>query len=306
MVRVLRYPRLCVTACVGVLITAVLRDLCVSAGLDGWARVLLVITLALLLVCFALMSCRFFVDETGVGIGSLWRVRRAQWHELSSLGVLCCNSRRAYLYGLYRSSPDFLQLLHRAPHCGSGGFVVPTSRRLVSAVITLSPDEVNFSPVSRKRPAMRLRPLWHQALLYTLVFLPTAAVAVGTGVLMLVRASVTAQIMPMAGLTLCAMMLFYTSGFLLYRALIAVITCPCISEEGVRAGMGIFMPWEDVRFGYVHRMGHVSGMFLLSQPLDEAGKRGAPPMLCLSVPDTSTLLLAYLTYCPHASKGMDA
>jgi len=72
----------------------------------------------------------------------------------------------------------------------------------------------------------------------------------------------------------------------------------------VRAGFGVYMAWEDVHFGYVHRRAQVSGMFLLSQPLETVGKRGQKAVCCLSLPDTSTLLLAYLTYCPYAEKGI--
>ena len=85
---------------------------------------------------------------------------------------------------------------------------------------------------------------------------------------------------------------------------VAVTTCPWINEEGVRAGVGVYMPWEDVHFGYVHRRAQVSGMFLLSQPLETAGRHGEQAVYCLSLPDTSTLLLAYLTYCPYAEKGI--
>ena len=48
MTRVLRYPRLCALACVSALACAIGRDLCVSSQADGWARVLLVMTLVLL------------------------------------------------------------------------------------------------------------------------------------------------------------------------------------------------------------------------------------------------------------------
>ena len=127
MVRVLRYPYLTGLTCLCAVSCAVARDLCVGAGLLGWARVLLICTFVLLGLCFSLLSCRFFVDELGVGVGFLLRVRRTAWHELASVGVLSCNSRRTYLYGLYTHSTGFLELLHRAPGCGSWGFVVPTS-----------------------------------------------------------------------------------------------------------------------------------------------------------------------------------
>ena len=106
------------------------------------------------------------------------------------------------------------------------------------------------------------------------------------------------------GLTLAACGMFAAGLFLLYRAIVAVTTCPWINEEGVRAGVGVYMPWEDVHFGYVHRRAQVSGMFLLSQPLETAGRHGEQAVYCLSLPDTSTLLLAYLTYCPYAEKGI--
>ena len=101
MVRVLRYPYLTGLTCLCAVSCAVARDLCVGAGLLGWARVLLICTFVLLGLCFSLLSCRFFVDELGVGVGFLLRVRRTAWHELASVGVLSCNSRRTYLYGLY-------------------------------------------------------------------------------------------------------------------------------------------------------------------------------------------------------------
>lgn len=303
MIRVLRYPRLCAVCCVGVLASAVARDLCVSGGLDGWARVLLVVTLALLAMSIALISCRFFVEDTGVGVGFLLRVQRTPWNELTSLGILCCNSRRTYLYGLYRDSPGFLQLLHHAPYCGMWGFVVPTSRRLISAVLSACPEEIDFSHIPQRRQKERLRILWHQAALYAVVMVPVSVVAFFTGALMLVNASRVSSFALVVGFTLGACALFGAGGLLLYRVMISATTCTRFNEEGVRAGIGMYIPWEEVHFGYVHRMGHVSGMFLLSQPLENAGKRGQPPIRCLSLPDTSTLLLAYLTYCPHAEKG---
>lgn len=142
---------------------------------------LLICTFVLLGLCFSLLSCRFFVDELGVGVGFLLRVRRTAWHELASVGVLSCNSRRTYLYGLYTHSTGFLELLHRAPGCGSWGFVVPTSRRLVSAVLDLCPEEINFTPAPRKHPVNPLRPLWHQAAMYMLLLIPGGALAFFTG-----------------------------------------------------------------------------------------------------------------------------
>lgn len=303
MTRVLRYPRMSAAFCAGVLSCAVARDLCVSAGQDGWARVLLVVTLVLLAVSLTLLSCRFFVEDEGVGVGFLLRVRRTAWQDLCSLGVMCCNSRRMYLYGLYGPT-DFLQMLHRAPQCGKWGFVVPMSRRLISAILNRCPYEVDFSHIPRHKPHGRMRMLWHQAALYTVVMVPGAALAFVTGAAMLVRASRLEVFVSVLGLTLCACLLFAMGAFLLYRAALAVLLCPRIGEEGVRAGLGLYMPWPEIHFGYVHRMGQVSGMFLLSQRLEKTGKRDTPPMVCLSLPDTSTLLLFYLTYCPYAEKGM--
>ena len=59
-------------------------------------------------------------------------------------------------------------------------------------------------------------------------------------------------------LTLAACGMFAAGLFLLYRAIVAVTTCPWINEEGVRAGVGVYMPWEDVHFGYVHRRAQVA------------------------------------------------
>ena len=128
MTRVLRYPFLSAVSCLSALACAIARDICVGEGLTGWARVLLVMTFVLLALCFMLLSCRFFVDESGVGVGFLLRIRRTSWDALASVGVLSCNSRRTYLYGLYHDSPGFLELLHCAPACGYWGFVVPTSK----------------------------------------------------------------------------------------------------------------------------------------------------------------------------------
>ena len=175
MVRVLRYPYLTGAACLCAISCAVARDLCVGKGLLGWSRVLLVCTFVLLGLCFALLSCRFFADELGVGVGFLLRVRRTPWHELASVGVLSCNSRRTYLYGLYQGSNGFLELLHRAPGCGSWGFVVPTSRRLISAVLDLCPETIDFAPAPRKHPVNPLRPLWRQAAMYMRLHIPGAA-----------------------------------------------------------------------------------------------------------------------------------
>ena len=105
MTRVLRYPFLSAVSCLSALVCAIARDICVGEGLAGWARVLLVMTFVLLALCFMLLSCRFFVDESGVGVGFLLRIRRTPWDALASVGVLSCNSRRTYLYGLYHDSP---------------------------------------------------------------------------------------------------------------------------------------------------------------------------------------------------------
>ena len=209
MVRVLRYPYLTGAACLCAISCAVARDLCVGKGLLGWSRVLLVCTFVLLGLCFALLSCRFFADELGVGVGFLLRVRRTPWHELASVGVLSCNSRRTYLYGLYQGSNGFLELLHRAPGCGSWGFVVPTSRRLISAVLDLCPETIDFAPAPRKHPVNPLRPLWRQAAMYMLLLIPGAALAFFTGAMMLLRASELALPLSVVGLTL---------AFLLIRA----------------------------------------------------------------------------------------
>ena len=304
MTRVLRYPFLSAVCCLSALACAVARDICVGEGLSGWARVLLVMTFVLLGLCFTLLSCRFFVDEGGVGVGFLLRVRRTSWDDLASMGVLSCNSRRTYLYGLYHDSPGFLEMLHRAPGCGRWGFVVPTSRKLVRAVVAFCPQEIDFTPAPKTHSVNPLRPLWHQAAVYLLMLIPGAALAFFTGTMMLLRASELPGALSVVGLTLAACAMFAAGLFLLNRAAVYVTACPCINEEGVRAGFGMYMSWEDVHFGYVHRRAQVSGMFLLSQPLETVGKRGQKPVYCLSLPDTSTLLLAYLTYCPYAEKGI--
>ena len=141
MTRVLRYPRLSALSCITVMLCALGRDACVSAGLAGWAQVLLIITIALTCVCMALFSCRFFVDEVGIGVGFLLRVRRTAWEDVASFGLLCCNSRRRYFYGMYRGATDFINLIHRAPQCGSWGFVVPASRKLIRAVDQVLTDQ---------------------------------------------------------------------------------------------------------------------------------------------------------------------
>ena len=303
MTRVLRYPRLSALSVVAVMACALGRDACVSASLQGWAQVLLVATLALLPLCIALLSCRFFVDEGGVGVGFLFRVRRTPWKDLAALGLLCCNSRRRYFYGMYHSSTDFINLIHRAPQCGSWGFVVPVSNRLIRAITQFCPFDVNLSAIPRTKHNLRLRIQWHQAAVQTAILLPSAALTFVTGALMLIRAS--GQSSGVLSGTLLSLSLFTAGLMLLSRLTNTVSTCPRFSEEGVGAGRGVYLPWADVRFGYVHRIAQMSGLFLLSQPLETAQRRGAPPILCLSMPDTRTILLAYLTYCPHANQGID-
>lgn len=304
MTRVLRYPRLSALLCAMTIACALGRDLCVSASQSGWAQVLLIATLALLALSIAAMSSRFFVDERGVGVGFLLRARRTDWEDLASFGVLYCNSRRRYFYGMYRGRTDFLNLLHRAPQCGSWGFVVPVSDRLMRAVLRNCPLQVDLSPMPAYERKGRVRAQWHQAALYILVLIPGAAIAFLTGALMLLQADGQTAPASAAGLTLGAMALFAAGLALVYRVFNTIMTCPGFNETGVCAGRGLYIPWENVHFGYVHRVAKMSGMFLLSQPLEAVTRRGAPPILCLSMPDTSTLLLAYLTYCPHADKGL--
>lgn len=304
MTRVLRYPRVSALLCTATIACALLRDVCVSASQDGWAQVLLIATAALLALTLTLMSCRFFVDHRGVGVGFLLKSRRTDWEDIASFGILYCNSRRRYFYGMYRGRTDFLDLLHRGPYCGPWGFVVPVSDRLMRAVLMNCPIQVDLSPMPPYKREGRLRAQWHQAALYVLVMLPVAALALLTGTLMLLQAAVQADIVSTAGLTLGAMTLYGAALILVYRVFNTMMTCPGFNETGVCAGRGLYIPWENVRFGYVHRIAKMSGMFLLSQPLDVVTRRNAPPILCLSMPDTSTMLLAYLNYCPYADKRL--
>ena len=304
MLRVLRYPRNTAIACALTLLCAVARDMSAGAGLAGWSRVLLVVTLAMVALCLVLLSCRFFVDESGVGVGFLLRENHAKWDELAALGVLCCNSRRPYLYGLYRSSPSFLKMLHRAPRCGSWGFIVPLGRRLMKEIALRCPYEVDFSPIPHPKRARKLRAQWHQAALYALAMIPGIAVAFLTCALMLLYAAQQATLAAAAVPTLGAMALAAAGLFLLYRMAMSFLLCPGINETGVCSGALLYMPWEAVHFGYVHRIARMSGLFLLSRPLSDTDRRGAPPVVCFSMPDTSTVLLAYLTYCPNAPREM--
>lgn len=303
MTRVLRYPRLSAAACVAAVACALARDFCVSAALTGWAWVMLVATIALLALCVALLSCRFFVDEVGIGVGFMLRVRRTPWEDIASFGLLCCNSRRRYFYGMYHGATDFINLIHRAPQCGNWGFVVPVNRKLMRAISLYCPFDVDLSPVSRPKRSKRLRAQWHQAAIHSAIMLPAAGVAFVTGTLMMIQSAQSGRYS--LSLPLLALALYLAGMTLLYRMTNTITTCPGFNEQGVCAGMGLYLPWEEVRFGYVHRLAQMSGLFLLSQPLEIVNKRGAPPILCLSMPDTTTMILAYLTYCPHTNKGMD-
>lgn len=297
--RALRYPRLSVCACILTILCALGRDACVNAVYSGWAQVLLFATLLGLGSCFALMSSRITVDEMGIGVGFLLNIRYAAWDELSALGVLACNSHRLYLYGMYRGHVDFVNLLHCAPRCGTWGFVAPLSKKLAGAVKAYCPYPVDLTAMERKKRPAGLRTLWHQTALYALAMIPAAALAFVTCAAMVVYGVVSG--VSFAG-TLCAAALLAAGVLLVKRTLTTLETCPAISEEGVAIGRGVYMAWEDVRFAYVHRTGKISGLFFLSRSLEEVSRLGAPPILCLSMPDTSTLLLAYLMYCPHAPK----
>lgn len=302
MVRVLRYPALTAAAAAASVVCALARDWCLPLS-AGWARMLLAASMLLLAAAVMLLSCRFFVDEHGVGVGFLLRVRRTPWRDLKALGVLRCNSRRRYLYGMYGGATDFLTLLHRAPHCGDWGFVAPLTDRLEAAVEMCCPYKVCLQGGSIPARPVRQRPLWQHAALSLLVLLPLAAAAFVMAGLTVTRAAAEHTAAAAWGATAGALLLCCAGVLLLSRARIAVAACPCISEEGVSAGRWLYLPWSEVRFAYGRRTAEGSGLFLLSQPLEAANHHGCPPLLCLSLPDTSTLLLAYLTYCPYAQKG---
>jgi len=305
MTRVLRYPRMSAILCTLTIACALARDYCISASLYGYSLPLLYATLFLLLACFALLSCRFFVDEVGVGVGFLFRVRRTPWKDIASFGILYCNSSRRYLYGMYRGHTDFLNLLHRAPACGPWGFIVPLERKLLAAVCHHCPFEMDLSPIPSQKRKGRLRRQWHQAAFYALTMLPCAALAFITGCMLFLRSAHVHAHTAVMLMVLCALLLLAAGFSLVYRVVNTALTCPAFSEEGVCTGRGLYLDWENVRFGYVHRIARISGMFMLSRPHYEMQRRGAPPVVCLSMPDTTTLLLAYLTYCPHAEKGAE-
>ena len=180
MVRVLRYPRLCTLCCMGAMIAAVARDLCLGHGLSGWGNVLLTATLILLAAGAVLLSCRFLVDPQGVGVGFLLHVRRTAWTDLSAFGPLCCNSRRLYLYGLYSGHPDFLHMLHKAPRCGDWGFVVPVSKKLAAGVCAYCPFELDLYTGMQRRRRKGLRPVWHHAAITMLTSLAVSGAATFT------------------------------------------------------------------------------------------------------------------------------
>ena len=303
MTRALRYPRLTAAACAAAIVCAMVRDACIAAGLSGWGHVMLIATIVLLALGVMLLSCRFFVDEVGVGVGFLLRVRRTTWEDIASFGLLCCNSRRRYFYGMYEGETDFINLIHRAPQCGSWEFVVPVNRKLQRAVSMYCPFPVDLAPHAGQKRQGRLRAQWHQAAVHSAILLPGALVALVTGTLMLMQSANSGR--ASIALPLLAMGLYLAGVTLLYRLSSTLSTCPGFNEQGVCAGRGVYLPWDHVRFCYVHRIAQMSGLFLLSQPLETMHRRGAPPMYCLSMPDTRTMLLAYLTYCPYASKGME-
>lgn len=302
MTRVMRYPRMAALLWALAFLAALLRDLCIGASLSGWAAVLMTVTAVLMIAAFAVMSCRFLVDEQGVGVGFLLRMHRTDWEDIASFGVLYCNTRRRYVYGMYRGGTDFLSLLHHAPVCGPWGFVVPASTKLLSAILRYCPFEVKIDPLPADEREGRLRALWHQAAVYAALMIPSAALSFLTAGAMLVYAADAPRGDSAFYAALGAMALAAAGAALLYRASCAAATCPAFSEEGVCAGRGLYLSWDKVRFGYVHRIRGLSGMFMLSRPLDEMRSRGADPIFCLSVPDTTTMVLAYLTYCPHAQK----
>lgn len=306
MVRVLRYPRLCALCCAGAFAAAIARDLSLGGDHPGSKSVLLTLTLILLLSGLCLLSCRFLIDHEGVGVGFLFSVRRTKWADLHALGTLCCNSRRVYLYGLYRTSPDFLHMLNRAPRCGPWGFVVPMSGKLAAGVSACCPHGIDPYTGIRRRREKGMRPIWHHALLYTLSSFATAGVAALSSGALLYRALEQNAFSSSAALTLGSAAFAYFALQLLYRGVISLQTCPHISENGVSAGRALYLSWDEVRFGYVHRMGRVSALYLLSEPQNDMTLKGGPPVRCLSMPDTSTLVLAYLNYCPHASKAVEA
>lgn len=298
-VRALRYPRLSVLACALTLAAALGRDACIGAGLDGWSRILLYATFLGLACCFMLMSSRIIIDDMGIGIGFLLSVRHANWDELAALGALCCNSGRMYLYGMYRGHTEFVYLLHQAPRCGSWGFVAPLNEKLAGALRRHCPYPVDLSPVEIKKRPAGMRLLWHQTAAYALLMIPAAVVAFLTGGAMLVYSAGKGGTLSLA---LGAAVMLSAGVFLIKRTMTTLMTCPAISEAGVCIGRGLYMPWEEVRFAYIHRIGQISGLFLLTRELGDVSRHGTPPVLCLSMPDTSTVLLAYLTYCPHAPK----
>lgn len=303
MARRLRYPRMCALGCLLTMLCAFGRDACIDAQLHGWAQMLLLCTLLGLGCCFVLMSCRIVVDETGIRVGFLLRSRHAAWDELAALGALCCNSHRMYLYGMYRGNADFVHLLRLAPRCGEWGFVAPLNKKLAEAVKTYCPYPVDLTPIPKTPRPAGLRTLWHQAALYMLIMLPTAAIALITCALMLMQGAHEGASLPLAG---GALAMLLAAALLLHRGVDTFLTRPSISEDGAGIGKGVYMPWEEIRFGYVQRMGYMSSLFFLSRPLEDVSRLSAPPVMCLSMPDTTTLLIAYLTYCPHAPKGMEA
>ena len=80
MIRVLRYPRLSALFFAASLGSAMARDACMNAGLEGWAQAFLAATIVALGGALTLFSCRFVVGEWGVGVGFLLHMRRRPRH----------------------------------------------------------------------------------------------------------------------------------------------------------------------------------------------------------------------------------
>jgi len=299
MVRSLRYPYLSALACASTVLLALGRDTCLGAGYEALAQMLLFATVLGLGCCFVLMSCRIAVDEMGISVGYLLNMRYAGWDELAALGQITCNGRRPYLYGMYKGRAEFVHLLHRAPRCGPWGFVAPLNAKLSEAIGRYCPYPVELSPVPKTVRPKGMRPLWQQTAFYAVILIPAALFSFATSWAMIVYGVEKEASFWVAAV---AALVFAAGVLLVKRTVTTFLTRPAISEEGVSIGRGVYMPWSEVRYAYVQRAGYISGMFLLSRTLDEVSHLGAAPVMCLSMPDTSTLLLAYLTYCPHAPK----
>lgn len=317
MVSFCRFPRLFASFSVLTVALAISCDVLLLRGFVSVSHALLVFTVISLVITCALMCCRIFIDDNGVGVSTLFHRRRIHWSDFAAIGWMKCNGRRVYLYGMSMRHASFPRLIVRAPFCGPGRFVVPDSKKLRAALQRFCPFPPDYHFGEQKHVGGISSRVFVHAIVDACLLLPFGLLACYIGGQMTIR-SFTSNLSWGDLIVGCVMssVCVGVGAFLLHRTFTALFFAPSISQEGISVGResyGLSFLWGDVSDVWQMSAGLLSTLYVynrtppsgrVAHKEDGTATPAREPLSILSLADTRIVLLGIKSYFPRKIENM--